>query len=144
MGTVSQTTYSNAFAWMKSVVFWLKFHWSLFLRVQLIITKHWFSRRQAIIWSNADLIHWCIYVALGGDELTELLCIAWMSCSGHSALSILFYCCQDHYFMNIYFTCTGNTFFLEKYELIIIFVNKSYLCKSHMDIFVHISKLQNV
>ena len=27
------------------------------------------NRRQAIIWTNADLIHWCIYVALGGDEL---------------------------------------------------------------------------
>ena len=25
--------------------------------------------RQAIIWTNADLIHWCIYAALGGDEL---------------------------------------------------------------------------
>ena len=24
----------------------------------------------AIIWSNADPIHWCIYAALGGDELT--------------------------------------------------------------------------
>ena len=26
-------------------------------------------RRQAIILTNANLIHWCIYVALGGDEL---------------------------------------------------------------------------
>ena len=26
---------------------------------------------QAIIWTNADLIHWCIYVALGGDELID-------------------------------------------------------------------------
>ena len=24
---------------------------------------------QAIIWTNADKIHWCIYEALGGDEL---------------------------------------------------------------------------
>ena len=28
------------------------------------------KRRQAIILTNADLIHWCIYVALGGDKLT--------------------------------------------------------------------------
>ena len=29
------------------------------------------NRRQAIIWTNADPIHWRIYAALGGDELTE-------------------------------------------------------------------------
>ena len=26
------------------------------------------NRPQAIIWNNADLIHWCIYAALEGDE----------------------------------------------------------------------------
>ena len=29
------------------------------------------TRRQAIIWTNADSIHWRIYVALGGNELIE-------------------------------------------------------------------------
>ena len=29
------------------------------------------NRWQAIILTNADLIHWCIYVALGGDELRK-------------------------------------------------------------------------
>ena len=29
---------------MKSLVFWLKFHWSLFPGVQLIITQHWFRK----------------------------------------------------------------------------------------------------
>ena len=29
------------------------------------------NRRQAVIWTNADPIHWCIYVALVGDELME-------------------------------------------------------------------------
>ena len=33
----SQTTFSNVFSWMKMYEFWLKFHWSLFLRVQLTI-----------------------------------------------------------------------------------------------------------
>ena len=28
------------------------------------------NRRQAIIWTNADLIHWSIYAALGGDALS--------------------------------------------------------------------------
>ena len=72
-----QTISSDAFLWMKSFLFWLKFHRSLFLRVQLTITQHWFgwdnglapNRRQAIIWTNAGLIHWRIYAALGGDEL---------------------------------------------------------------------------
>ena len=43
MAAISQTISSDAFSWMKSFVFWLKFHWSLFLRVQLTIIKHWFK-----------------------------------------------------------------------------------------------------
>ena len=27
------------------------------------------DRRQVITWANADPVHWCIYVALGGVEL---------------------------------------------------------------------------
>ena len=71
MSAISQTTFSNAFSWMKSFVFWLKFYWSLFLRVQLIGSDNGLvpNRRQAIIWTNADPIHWRIYAALGGDEL---------------------------------------------------------------------------
>ena len=42
MAGISQTTCSNTFCWMNSFVFWLKFHWSLFQRVQLTITQHWF------------------------------------------------------------------------------------------------------
>ena len=30
------------------------------------------NRRQAIIWTNADPIHWQIYAALGGDELMSI------------------------------------------------------------------------
>ena len=41
MAAISQKIFSDAFLWMKSFVFWLKFHWSLFLRVQLTITQHW-------------------------------------------------------------------------------------------------------
>ena len=39
---ISQTTFSNAFSWMKMFEFRLKFHWSLFPRVQLTISWHWF------------------------------------------------------------------------------------------------------
>ena len=42
MAAVSQTTFSNAFSWMKIFEFRLKFHWSLFLRVQSTIFQHWF------------------------------------------------------------------------------------------------------
>ena len=58
-------------------VFWSKFPWSWFLRIQLTITQHWLNnglvpnRRQAIIRTNADPIHWRIYAALGEDELNQ-------------------------------------------------------------------------
>ena len=42
MAAISQTLFSDAFSWMKSFVLWSKFHWSLFLRVQLTIIQHWF------------------------------------------------------------------------------------------------------
>ena len=29
------------------------------------------NRQQAIMWANADSIHWRIYAALGGDELSD-------------------------------------------------------------------------
>ena len=29
--------------------------------------------RQAIIWTDADPIHWLIYAALGGDELITII-----------------------------------------------------------------------
>ena len=66
MAAISQTLVSDAFSWIESFVFWLKFHWSLFLRVQLTINQQWFNnglapnRWQAIIWTNADPIHWGI------------------------------------------------------------------------------------
>ena len=42
MPAIFQTTFSNTFSWMKMYEFWLKFHWSLFLRVKLTIIQHWF------------------------------------------------------------------------------------------------------
>ena len=79
MAVISQTIFSYAFSWMKNFALWFKFLYSLFARVQLTITQHWFDnglaldRQQAIIWTNADLIHWRIYAALGWDELTQYL-----------------------------------------------------------------------
>ena len=42
MTAVSQTTFSKALSWMKMYKFWIKFHWRLFLKVQLTIFQHWF------------------------------------------------------------------------------------------------------
>ena len=39
---ISQTTFSNAFSWMKMYEFRLRFHWNLFLRLELTIFQHWF------------------------------------------------------------------------------------------------------
>ena len=41
MADISQTIHSDALSWMKNLVFWLKFQWSLFQRVHLTITQHW-------------------------------------------------------------------------------------------------------
>ena len=41
MATISQTTFSNAFSWIKIYEFQLRFHWSLFLGVQTTISQHW-------------------------------------------------------------------------------------------------------
>ena len=76
MAAVLQTTFSNAFCWMKMYEFRLKFHWSLFPSVQLTILHHWFRW-----WLGADqsishyLNQWwldyqCIYVSLGLNELS--------------------------------------------------------------------------
>ena len=61
MAVIFQTTFTNAFSCMKMYEFWLKFHWSWFLRVQLTIHVYSsvgsdnglaLSRRQANIWTN--------------------------------------------------------------------------------------------
>ena len=42
MDAISQTTFSSTFSWIKMLEFRLKFHWRLFLRVELTIFQHWF------------------------------------------------------------------------------------------------------
>ena len=42
MAAIFQTTFSNASSWMKIFKFQLKFHWSLFQRIQLTIFQHRF------------------------------------------------------------------------------------------------------
>ena len=68
-----QTTFSNAFSWLKVIhKFRFKFRWNLF-PVQLTKTSIGSgiglapSRRQAIIWNNGP-VHWCIHAALRVNE----------------------------------------------------------------------------
>ena len=44
MAAIFQTTLLIAFSWMNMCEFWLRFHWSLFLRVKLTILQHWFRQ----------------------------------------------------------------------------------------------------
>ena len=73
---ILQTTVSRAFSWMKIYRFRIKFHWSLFPRVQLPIFQRWFRQ-----WLGADqatshclnqwwVVYWRIYASLGLNELT--------------------------------------------------------------------------
>ena len=76
---ISRTIFLDAFReWKVFFLFWVKFHWSPFLWVTLTITQRFLdnglapNRRQDIIWTYADLIHWCMYVVQGGDELKSI------------------------------------------------------------------------
>ena len=78
MAAVSQTMFSNAFSWMKMYEFRLKFHWSLFLRLQLTIFQHWFRYWLGAVQATSHyldqwwLVYWCIYASLGLNELKGL------------------------------------------------------------------------
>ena len=71
-----ETTFLNLSS-MKVFEFQLQFHWSVFPRVQLIISQHCSgsglapNRRETITRINADPIHRRIYTALGGNKITK-------------------------------------------------------------------------
>ena len=75
MADIFQTTFSNAFAWMKMFQLRLKFHWSLFLRVQWTIFQHWFRWWLGAVQATSHylnqwlLVYLRIYASLGLNEL---------------------------------------------------------------------------
>ena len=75
MAAIIQTTFSNAFSWMKMYEFRLRFHWSLFLRVQLSIFHHWFrwwlgaGQVRSHYLNQWWLVYWRTYASLGLNEL---------------------------------------------------------------------------
>ena len=85
--TFWQTTISYAFSWMKIIEF--EFHLYLLPEIQLTRSQHWFrlwlvvsssrywlgaEQAQAITWTNASPVHWCIYAALGEMSLIFRIC----------------------------------------------------------------------
>ena len=69
----SQTTFSNAFSWMKIHSFLLRFHWNVYTRVQLTTFQP--DRHQAIIWINDDNFtdaYMRHYVSVLGPALRKL------------------------------------------------------------------------
>ena len=86
MDAISQTTFSSAFLEWRCLNSDRKFHWSVFLRVQLTIFHHWFG-----LWFGAvqapshylNQVYWRIYASLGLNELiTDDLAI------GHKSIEI--------------------------------------------------------
>ena len=75
MASISQTTFSNAFTWMKMYELRLKIHWSLFLRVHLTIFQHWFRKWLGAVQATSHylnqwwLVYQRIYASLGLNEL---------------------------------------------------------------------------
>ena len=78
MAAIFQTTFSKSFSSVKIVIYWLKFHWSLSLRVQSIIFQHWCRK-----WLGTDqvtnhylnqwwLVYWCIYASFGLNDFIFL------------------------------------------------------------------------
>ena len=75
MNNISQMTFSNVFSSMKMFEFRLKFHWSLFPRVELTIFQHWFRWWLGAVQATSHYLNqWClvyqrIYVSLSLSEL---------------------------------------------------------------------------
>ena len=99
MDAISQTTFSNAFSWMKMFEFRLKFHWSLFPRVQLTIFQQWFRWWLGAVQATSHylnqwwLVRWRIYVSLSLNELMKFDCVL-----SQISLNLLI----------SYFICSGN------------------------------------
>ena len=76
MAAIFRTTFSNTFSWMKMYEFRLRFHLSLFLRIQLTILLHWFRWWLGAVQATSHylnqwwLVYWRIYASLGLSELS--------------------------------------------------------------------------
>ena len=49
MTAILRMAFSNAFTWMKTFEFQIKFHWNMFLGLQLTINQYWFRKWLGLI-----------------------------------------------------------------------------------------------
>ena len=78
----------------EKIVFWLKFvPKGAINNIPALVQIMAPIRRQAIIWTNADPVHWHIYVASGGDELNpSFLVYILMACRENDAIPCTIEC----------------------------------------------------
>ena len=75
---ILQTTFWNAFFLMKMFEFRIRFHWSLFLRVQSTVIQYWFRQWLGAVQATSHYLNQCwldyrpINASLGLNELREL------------------------------------------------------------------------
>ena len=103
MADISQTTFWNAFSWMKICKFRLRFHWRLFLRVQLTIFQHWFRKWLGAYQATSHYLNqwWLVYRRIYASiSLNELRYIK-SSCNCTSIM----YTVTDRYRVNCQSSC---------------------------------------
>ena len=85
------------------MLFYFKFHWNVFPRVQLTINLHWFRslfhRQQATVWTNDGQVYWHSYMLLGLNES-----IHWYN--GHSYVKPIFK--SYNHLVNIWWSLISN------------------------------------
>ena len=74
MVAILQTIISDEFSWMTFFVLRIKFNWSLFLRVQLTMTQHWF-RQWIGTKISRSLISKLIFHIYRSNHRSILLCV---------------------------------------------------------------------
>ena len=84
MAAILQTTFSNAFSWLKIYKFWLLFHWTLFLRVQWLGTDQATGHYLIQLWFDYRRI----YAALSSDHfnrenLKAIVLLLWCKIAGN-------------------------------------------------------------
>ena len=81
MDNISQTTFWNVFSSMKMFEFRLKFHWSLFLRIQLTILHHWCRWWLGAVHGTSHYLNqwWLVYRCIYASFVPSLLKWYWLS-----------------------------------------------------------------
>ena len=88
MAPIFQTTFSNAFSWMKMYEFRFKVLLKFVPKFELTIFQHWFRQWLGTVQATnlsepmIVIVYWCMYVSLGVNELyyDEPVCLSMCLC----------------------------------------------------------------